>query len=578
MAALLDPTDHSMAVFYERLAAGTLHASPQYGVRAWNGLYWQDDSSLGLHRDLALETVHALMDTATTILIPAAMTAPIVAANPLAAVEDVELALRKRMRAGLKRYERSRNLSAMIEMAHLRRPTLLPIDAFDRDPLLLTVANGVLDLRAGTLAPACPEQRLTKALAVAFDPAAACPRFLQFLTELFPEDTAEMIGFLQRLVGLCLTGVIRDHLLPIFWGEGSNGKTTLLRVLQALLGPFLQVAPLSLLLDSRQRTQIPNDIARLAGVRCVVVSETPSQGRLNEERVKVLTGNDRLTGRFLHREFFDFDPTHKVLLVTNHKPIIHGQDHAIWRRVALVPFIVRFWKPEDHPPPDAPLADPLLYDVLVSELPGILTWAVAGCVAWQQTGRLRLPRLVRVATGEYQVEQDVLGPFLESCCVVDRAAWVEYPLPVIVAAIRTNRGMVAKAARSLGCKRDTIYRAAERHAIVREALEDEREVRLDEAEQALFKAIDAGESWAVCFFLKCQGKRRGYVERQEISTPEDSPLRVDHAVRVYYLPDNGRGKLAVPMSGEVVEATAKEVEPEPEPVPVISLPDNGRPD
>ena len=147
----------------------------------------------------------------------------------------------------------------------------------------------------------------------------------------------------------------------------------------------------------------------------------------------------------------------------------------------------------------------------------------------------------------------------------------KYPLPKIITAIRKNRGMVPKAARSLGCKRDTIYRAAERHASVRQALEDEREVRLDQAEQALFKAIDAGEGWAVCFYLKCQGKRRGYVERQEIVSRGDG--RVEHAVH-FYLPDNGR---------DVVQAEATVVRQEPvampaQPVVQIALPSNGRPE
>src|SRR5204863_2610478 len=128
---------------------------------------------------------------------------------------------------------------------------------------------------------------------------------------------------------------------PIWYGEGSNGKSTLLKVLMALLGPFAQVAPLSLMLEARNgRSAIPNDTARLVGVRLVVTSETPEHGRLAEATVKTLTGGDRLTGRFLHKEFFDFDPSHKVLLVTNHKPMIRGQDWAIWRRIALVPFTV----------------------------------------------------------------------------------------------------------------------------------------------------------------------------------------------------------------------------------------------
>jgi putative DNA primase/helicase len=421
---LLDPTDHSMAVMFERFYAGALHTSPQYGVKSWNGLIWEDDSTHGRHRELAVDTVLTLMAAADTIPIPAAMLASGASRDSTTNIEDVEARLRRTMRAKIKKWENGGRLNAMIEMASLRKPFLEDIAAFDQDPMALTMTNGVLNLATGALTPPRSEQKLTKSLAIAYDPTATCPRFARFLTEIFPTDTEDLITFLQRFVGLCLTGRVREHLLPIFWGEGSNGKTTLLRVLMALLGPFAQVAPLSLLLESKHgRSTIPNDIARLVGARLAVTEETPEHGRLAEATIKTLTGGGRLTGRFLHHEFFDFDPTHKILLVTNHKPVIRGQDHAIWRRIALIPFTVKFWKREDHPPAGAPLEDPSLGDILLTELPGILRWAVEGCLAWQRGG-LHLPKIVQAATAEYRAEQDVLGPFLDECCVIDPTAWI----------------------------------------------------------------------------------------------------------------------------------------------------------
>jgi putative DNA primase/helicase len=422
---LLGPTDHAIALMLARWYAGAIHTSPQYGVRAWNGLIWEDDAVHGRLRAAAMETVQLLLAAADVIPIPVAVLAEAAARarGPQGSLEAAEAALRRRMRAQLTKWEFARNLNAVLDLATKRKPFLETIASFDRDPMALTVANGVLDLRTGTLAPARAERRLTKALDVAYDPAAPCPRFERFLAEIFPTDTADLARFLQRFVGLCLTGLVTEHILPIFHGDGRNGKTTLLRVLLALLGPFAQVAPLSLLLEGRHgRPSIPNDVARLAAVRFVVTSETPEHARLAEATIKTLTGGDRLNGRFLNHEFFDFDPTHKVLLVTNHKPTVRGRDHAIWSRIALVPFTVKFWKPEDDPPPGAPLADPDLGETLLTELPGVLRWAVEGCLAYQQHGLVR-PEVVRAATEEYRVEQDALGPFLDECCVLDHAAW-----------------------------------------------------------------------------------------------------------------------------------------------------------
>lgn len=424
LSALLDPTDHWMALMFERFYTGWLHTSPQYAVKSWNGLVWEDDATHGRHRDLAIETVQTLMAAADTIPIPAVVLAARRASDSSVNLVDYEAELRRTMRAKVKKWENGGRLNAMIEMAAERKPFLADIAEFDQDPWMLTVANGVLDLRTATLTPARPEQKLTKVLGVAYDPTARCPRFERFLTEIFPKDTTDLVTFVQRFVGSCLTGVVKDHVLPIWWGEGANGKTTFLTVLQALLGPFAQVAPLSLLLEARHGGgSIPNDIARLKGVRLVVTSETPEHARLAEATVKTLTGGDRLVGRFLHKEFFDFDPTHKVLLITNHKPTIRGQDHAIWRRLALVPFVQKFWKCEERPPTGQPLQDRDLADTLLTELTGILRWAVEGCLAWQRHG-LEIPLMVQAATAEYRAEQDVLGPFLEEYCVIDSAAWV----------------------------------------------------------------------------------------------------------------------------------------------------------
>jgi putative DNA primase/helicase len=424
LETLLSPTDHAMALMFERFFRGRVYSSPEYGVRTWGGLVWDQDSINGRHRDWAVETIETLMAAAGRVPIPAVLIAERKDVSPLLDTETIEANLRKSMRGTVRKWLGRNKLNAMIEMATLRKPFLKPIAAFDREPLLFAAANGVVDLRTGEPTAARPELMLTKATSVAYDRAAGCPRFERFLAELFPVDTEPIVRFVQRLVGWWLTGSVRDHVLPIFWGEGSNGKSTLLKVVTALLGPYAQVAALTLLLESRHgKTSIPNDVARLVGTRLVVTSETPERGRLAEATVKTLTGGDRLTGRFLHKEFFDFDPTHKVLLVTNHKPQIYGQDWAMWRRIALVPFTVKFWRAQDDPPAKAPLQDPDLADALMKELPGILNWAIQGCLDWQRDG-LDIPVTVQAATKEYRREEDTLGPFLDDCCVIDRTAWV----------------------------------------------------------------------------------------------------------------------------------------------------------
>jgi putative DNA primase/helicase len=186
---------------------------------------------------------------------------------------------------------------------------------------------------------------------------------------------------------------------------GANGKSTLLKILLSLLADYGKQTGTETLLVKRG-DQISNDVARLAGARLVSAVETESGRRLAEGLVKQLTGGDRMTARFLHREFFEFDPTFKLWLAVNHKPRITGSDHAIWRRIRLVPFTVTI--PENERDPD-------LTEKLKAELPGVLAWAVAGCLAWQAEG-LRAPEAITAATKEYRDESDVIATFISERC------------------------------------------------------------------------------------------------------------------------------------------------------------------
>lgn len=220
------------------------------------------------------------------------------------------------------------------------------------------------------------------------------------------ENNAPLIRFVQRSFGYALTGSTREQVLFIFWGSGANGKSTLLETMLTGLGDYAQPADSSLLL-SRTQDAVRNDVARLAGVRFVPTGETESGRHLAEALIKKLTGGDTVTARYLYSEFFDFRSQAKLFLATNHKPIIRGNDNAIWRRIRLVPFLVII--PEDE-------QDKALAQKLRKELAGILAWAVEGCLQWQRDG-LGLPAEVVAATESYRAEMDVLGQFLKDCVV-----------------------------------------------------------------------------------------------------------------------------------------------------------------
>jgi len=277
-------------------------------------------------------------------------------------------------------------------------------DKLDADPWQFNCPNGILDLRKGTLRDHRREDFITKASQVSFDPAAKCPQFLGFLDSIMAKNQS-LIPFLQRAIGYALTGDIAEQCFFIFYGHGANGKSTLLEVLRSLVGDYGQQASFTTFLSSDQE-RVRNDLARLRGARLVTAVEVEEGRRLSEVVVKQVTGGDPITARFLYSENFEFKPQFKLFLACNHKPVIRGTDHAIWRRIRLIPFTVEI--PDDQQDKELPLK-------LRAELPGILTWAVKGCLDWQRDG-LAAPKEVLHATKEYREEMDVLGMFLDECC------------------------------------------------------------------------------------------------------------------------------------------------------------------
>ncbi|MBZ0096989.1 MAG: DUF5906 domain-containing protein [Sulfuricella sp.] len=301
-------------------------------------------------------------------------------------------------------------LTAMVELAKSEPGIPIRPDELDRDPMLLGVRNGTVNLLTGGLREPRREDYITKSAMTHYDPAADCPQWQKFLNRIMAGDP-EMIGFLQRSIGYSLTGSTAEQCLFMLYGTGANGKSTFLNVLSELVGDYGANTPAESLMV-QHNAGVRNDIARLRGVRFVTAIETEDGQRLAESLVKSLVGGDTISARFLYGEFFDFKPQFKLFLAANHKPIIKGDDYAIWRRVRLVPFEVTV--------PEAEW-DMALPEKLRAELPGILNWAIEGCLEWLRTG-LRAPAKVLAATAEYRGEMDFMQQFFDECCHIEPKA------------------------------------------------------------------------------------------------------------------------------------------------------------
>lgn len=290
---------------------------------------------------------------------------------------------------------------ARSDPAHARRS-----DDFDADPWVLNTPAGVLDLRSGAMRAHARADLLTKVTGAA--PGGECPLWRGFLRDITQGDDA-LAAYLQRWAGYMLTGATREHAFLFAYGPGGNGKSVLVNTLAAAMGDYAVTAPMETFMAS-PGDRHPTDLAGLRGARLVVAQETEAGRVLAEARIKALTGGDRISARFMRGNFFEYTPAFKLVMTGNHRPVLRNPDDAMRRRLHLLPLT---W----HPP--AP--DPALPERLKQELPGILAWAVAGCLAWQREG-LGMPEAVREATAEYFGEQDQLAQWLEERCAPQRGA------------------------------------------------------------------------------------------------------------------------------------------------------------
>ena len=358
-----------------------VHASKTWLV--WDGARWKRDATAEVERR-AKDTVRRTFQSAADL------------------DEDDQEALMKFAR----RSEAKPRLDAMMRLAQSEDGISVEPNQLDRDRWALNVVNGTLDLRTGKLRAHDPADLNTKLAPVSFEPGAECPTWERFLGDVLPDPDDR--AFVRRAVGYCLTADISEHVLFVLHGTGRNGKSTFLEVLRKVLGDYAQQAPSELLLAQQRGSSASEDIARLRGARFVATSETEENRRLAESVIKQLTGGDTLVARVLYGSLFEFEPTHKLWLATNHLPQVRGTDEAIWSRLKQVPFTVTIPKERQ---------DRHLKDKLLAEARGILRWAVDGCMEWRRHGLGESVNVTR-ATETYREESDVFGRFLEDCCDV----------------------------------------------------------------------------------------------------------------------------------------------------------------
>jgi putative DNA primase/helicase len=357
-----------------------IHAWKKWIV--WDGTHWKVDSG-GLIHAKGLEMLRNIYS-------------------------EMKLTSDYRERLELERYviqtEAVRRRKGFVEAATWIPELNTTVDNLDQNPWLLNVENGTVDLKTGELLPHNQKDMITKSTNVKYDKNADCPKWKQFIREIM-DYKIDLINFLQTAAGWGISGDISEQSMFILYGTGANGKSTFLNVLLNILGDYAISTNAGTFMKRNDTST--NDLARLRGTRFVTTSETEQDKRLSEYLIKQATGNDQLIARFLYGEYFNFVPTFKIFMASNHKPIIKGTDHAIWRRIKLIPFTTTI--PDDK-------QDKYLEQKLLEEKSGILNWLIEGMLRWQKEG-LKTPTIVLNATDEYRSEMDAIGNFIRERCV-----------------------------------------------------------------------------------------------------------------------------------------------------------------
>jgi len=294
----------------------------------------------------------------------------------------------------------AKTVAAVVSLSRADRRHAATVEQWDSQPWLLNTPDGIVDLQTGRMAAHDRYLYLTKMAAVA--PGGNCPLWLNVLADLTNKNV-ELQSFLQRVAGYSLTGNTREHALFFCYGTGGNGKGVFLNTLTAIMGDYAAIAPMETFVAT-QNDRHPTDLAGLRGARLVTSQETEQGRRWAESKIKALTGGDPITARFMRQDFFTYIPQFKLVIAGNHKPGLRGVDEAIRRRFNLLPFVAKFTKPDKELPAK-----------LRAEWPGILQWAIDGCLEWQRIG-LKPPEIVQEATAFYFAQEDLIEQWLEERC------------------------------------------------------------------------------------------------------------------------------------------------------------------
>jgi putative DNA primase/helicase len=296
----------------------------------------------------------------------------------------------------------AKTVMSVAHIAQADRQLAATIDQWDCDPWLLNTPAGVADLKTGQTRPHAALDYLTKITGAA--PGGFAPTWLKFLKRV-TADNQDLIDYLQRVTGYCLTGSTQEHALFFLYGTGANGKSTFLNAVTGAMGEYHKTAPIETFTASNNDRH-PTDLASLRGARLVTATETEEGRRWAENRIKTLTGGEPIAARFMRQDFFEYTPQFKLIIAGNHKPGLRSVDEAIRRRFNLIPFTVTIPIEE---------RDKDLGKKLQEELPGILAWMINGCGRWRERG-LAPPAIVADATAAYLESEDAIAAWIEDRC------------------------------------------------------------------------------------------------------------------------------------------------------------------
>lgn len=309
------------------------------------------------------------------------------------------------LRDAAKKYLYRYGLETLVSLVRSEPNIEVDPEIFDSNLLLLNCQNGIFNLETGTLQPHDPSNYCMRISKVKYDPSASCSQWFQFLSRI-TDNNDEMSSFLQRAVGYSMSGNTDEDCFFFLYGRGANGKSTFIRVISEILGDYAVKTRAETLYQKKGDNDGPNnDIARLKGARLVTASEMKSR-TLNEALIKDMTGGDKLSARFLRKEYFDFYPCFKLWMFGNDLPTVKGLDEAFWRRVKLIPFLVRIPETEWNRH---------LVDDLLLEASGILNWMIEGYNEWKKCGLGKLP-IIEQATSKYREEMDTVLQFIGESC------------------------------------------------------------------------------------------------------------------------------------------------------------------